>query len=91
MHSGKPQKIMTFPREERKYCKCACKSASQRVIGKLQDSQKAKTTPTHVITELKTALELSVKAIMLDYVTVKHVSVLKKLLQSFTAASDYSS
>lgn len=83
--NGKPQRIMKFPWEEHKLCKCSCKSASHRVIGKLQDSQEHK----QHLRMLKQRLELSVKAI-----TRLHNSQTcfypEKLLKPFTAASGYS-
>lgn len=61
--SGKPQRIMKFPWKERKLCERACKSASHRVTGKLQDSQTHKQHLRMLNPRLKTASESSVKAI----------------------------
>lgn len=86
--NGKPQRIMKFPWEEHKLCKCSCKSASHRVIGKLQDSQEHKQHLRMLKPRLKRASELSVKAIT-RLCNSQTCFYPEKLLKPFAAASGY--
>lgn len=86
--NGKPQRIMKFPREEHKLCKCACESASHRVIGKLQDSQEHKQHLRMLNLRHITARELSVKAIT-RLCNSQTCFCPEKLLKPFAAASGY--